>query len=310
MYNEGTNSKRKYEQYNVQDPRDMFEAAYVMNGDKRSSKHNKKKGMNYDNGCDNYNDHNEEFYNYRNDMSEDLNEKFPRKYRDDQYYEKKKKKFDARYDDSCNDPYAHFSDDGRDKHVKVQKYHQEDRLPKRNQKNKRTYDDGMHYEDTYNGRNATSNEYEHASNNSENRESASDENIKKLIDRLDSNVHCTDMLKIYYLVNLCERRKFFSTMENALLYWEDVSYEYELPENYKYKQWEKVFCAMSDEMKEIEEEMFKKFHFMHKEGWNNKSTFTNFLKEVKYLWHKIMKEVDENWKEYLLIKAKKYYDKS
>ncbi|SBT54708.1 Plasmodium exported protein (PHIST), unknown function [Plasmodium ovale wallikeri] len=307
MYNEGTNSRRYYEQNNVQYPRNMFEAAYMMNGDKRSSTNNKKKGMNYDNGYDNYNDQNEEFYNYGNDLSEDMNEQFSRKYGDDQYYKKKKKKFDARYDDSCNDPYANFSDDGRNKHVKVQKYHEEDRSSIRNQKNKRSYDDGMHYENTHNGRNAISNgEYKHASNNSENRESASDENIKKLIDRLDSDVHCTDMLKLFYLVNLCERRKFFNTVENALLYWEDVSYEYELPEDYKYKQWGKVYCSMSDEMKEVEEETFKKFHFMQQGGWKSKSTFTNFLKEVKYIWYKMMNEVETKWKEYLLIKAKKY----
>ncbi|CAI7723866.1 Plasmodium exported protein (PHIST), unknown function [Plasmodium vivax] len=136
------------------------------------------------------------------------------------------------------------------------------------------------------------------------------EDVDAILNNLNDLVHDTDMLNIFVLVNVIERNKFFESLQSLMLYWNDYANASKIPDEYKTKQWLKVYSDMTDELMQRERKFYNKLHHILVNTYGPKKTYVIFIKDVRCTWIKMRQEIERYWKDYLENKARRYVKKN
>ncbi|ANQ08544.1 Uncharacterized protein PCOAH_00028420 [Plasmodium coatneyi] len=160
----------------------------------------------------------------------------------------------------------------------------------------------------YSGRKGTSGEeYDRRRKESKILEQASSKHIRGMIDKLGSTVNLRDMFYIFNCLINHERRKYIDMEEGTMLFWDKTAKSYGLPDYYKNRQWMKAFDGMTKELFYTEKKLFDRLYQLLQHGSCSRSGFIQFLKEVKYTCHRMRKEMENQWKQYLSSKVRGFW---
>ncbi|SBT59500.1 Phist protein (Pf-fam-b), unknown function [Plasmodium ovale wallikeri] len=128
--------------------------------------------------------------------------------------------------------------------------------------------------------------------------------IKELIEKLGNTVNMRDMFFIFNCVLIHERKKYVEMQEAAMSYWDKLAKSYGLPEYYKTRQWMKAYDGMTKELLYTEKKLFDRLYHILQHGACSRSSYIQFIREVKYTCNRMKKEMDDQWKEYLNTKVR------
>ncbi|KJP85658.1 hypothetical protein AK88_04689 [Plasmodium fragile] len=160
----------------------------------------------------------------------------------------------------------------------------------------------------YNERKATSgDEYDRRRKESKILEQATSKHIRGMIDKLGSTVNMRDMFYIFNSLINHERRKFVNMEEDTMLFWDKTAKSYGLPDYYKNRQWMKAFDGMTKELFLTEKKLFDRLYQLLQNGFCARTRFIQFLKETKYICGRMRKEIEDQWKEYLVSKVRGFW---
>ncbi|CAA9988518.1 Plasmodium exported protein, unknown function [Plasmodium knowlesi strain H] len=163
-------------------------------------------------------------------------------------------------------------------------------------------------ESKYSGRKGTSNEeYDRRRKESKILEQASSKHIRGMIDKLGSTVNTRDMFYLFNCLINHERRKYIDMEEITMLFWDRTAKSYGLPDYYKNRQWMKAFDGMTKELFYTEKKLFDRLYHLLQHGSCSRSGFIQFLKEVKFTCHRMRKEMENQWKQYLSSKVRGFW---
>ncbi|GAW83891.1 Phist protein [Plasmodium gonderi] len=140
--------------------------------------------------------------------------------------------------------------------------------------------------------------------------SLSNEYFNGIFGNLGNMVHNIDILNTFSLYNTQERIKLFNSLKSLMLYWNKLSSSCGISDNYKNKQWLKVYNIVT-EILLLKEEMFYKNlgYFFYTTMWP-KEEYANFIRKVKLEWDNMNEKVVVGMKEYLDRKARMCKKKS
>ncbi|SBS94969.1 Phist protein (Pf-fam-b) [Plasmodium ovale curtisi] len=160
----------------------------------------------------------------------------------------------------------------------------------------------------YNQKRSIPNEdYEKRRKEAKQQEQESAKYIKELIEKLGNTVNMRDMFFIFNCVIIHERKKYVEMQEAAMLYWDKLAKSYGLPDYYKTRQWMKAFDGMTKELLYTEKKLFDRLYHILQHGACSRSSYIQFIKEVKYTCNRMKKEMDDQWKEYLNTKVRGFW---
>ncbi|GAB69345.1 phist protein [Plasmodium cynomolgi strain B] len=136
------------------------------------------------------------------------------------------------------------------------------------------------------------------------------DDVDTILEKLGDMVHYTDMINIFVIVNLMERNEFFDALQSLMTYWNDYDNGSKISDEYKHKQWLKVYGDMTNELMQKERKFYNKLYHILDNTHIQKRVYINFINEVRYTWIKMRQEIKGQWKGYLENKAKRYKRKT
>ncbi|KJP85804.1 hypothetical protein AK88_04563 [Plasmodium fragile] len=124
--------------------------------------------------------------------------------------------------------------------------------------------------------------------------------------QLPYNVKQKDMFIIWHYVQGFGRDKHLTVMGNLWRICGSIQKEYNIPEDIKRKEWQKVASCMSQDLLEKEHNDYLEFKKLVEQGSCNRGKFYTYIDNLRDSWNALTANMLNSWKEVLISRLKSY----